>query len=124
MNTKRLFCFCCGREVFADKLLEEGETTTVCCDEHYGTKEQRHEWMIENLYQWSTSELMTELYDLVTVAGHIESLANEERRFLAAIGEDARDDDDDSVAWSRIQTFDKDSLIGAIESYWEKEESE
>ena len=147
MNTEQLFCFCCGGDVSAGELLEqlkhsypehvdeinedpdgwlaEGEATTVCCDFHYGTEEKLREWKVEGLWYWSINDLVQTLYDLVKAAGRIESLANEERRFLAGIGEDAREDDDDElVALSRIATFDKKSLVGAIESYWEREESE
>ena len=147
MNTEQLFCFCCGGEVSADELLKrlkhkfpedvddinkepdmwlaEGEATTVCCDFHYGTEEKLREWKVESLWDWSTIDAVQELYDLVKAAGRVKSMADRERAFLAGISEDAREDDDDElVALSRIATFDRKSLIGAIESYWEREESE
>ena len=147
MNTEQLFCFCCGGEVSADELLKrlkhkfpeyvddinkeadlwlaEGEATTVCCDFHYGTEEKLREWKAEGLWYRSINDLVQTLYDLVKAAGHVKSMADEERAFLAGISEDAREgDDDELVALSRIATFDRKSLVGAIESYWEREESE
>jgi len=109
----------------ADSWLDEGVVTTTCCDFHYGTEEKLREWKVESLWDWSISDLVKELYDLVKAAGRIKSMADEERAFLAGISEDAREDDDDEfVALSRIATFDRESLIGAIESYWYWSEEE